>query len=151
MSEFDDFVARKRAEIEARLAEQRQRETAAAKEAERIASLVQEFRRVDQAVADAAARLNRKLEGIGVLSPEEAQERNTPDGAIAHIAARYKGGDAKPNEYAVLRFDLRKDNTVAAFIVASGPKKGALDMVALTDCNATWIERALEKFVQAVA
>jgi hypothetical protein len=151
VSEFDDFVARKRAAIAESLAERKRQDKAAEEETARIAALVREFERITLDTGAAIGRLNRKLDGIGKLTQEEAKERNTPDGAIAHVAARYHNDDAKPNEFAVLRFDLRKDSTVAAFIVAGGPKKAALDITKLADADAAWIERTLEKFVQAVA
>ncbi|MDB5367609.1 MAG: hypothetical protein JWM77_3536 [Rhodospirillales bacterium] len=150
MNEFDDFVARKRAEIERRALEQREREAAAANEMQRIVALVRDFQRVDHEVIDATTRVNRKLTGIGKLTVDEASGGAT-DSAVAHAVLRYKADDGKQGEAAALRLDLRKDGTVAAFIVASGPKKGALDTTPLDGANATWIERTIEKFVQAVA
>jgi hypothetical protein len=150
MNEFDDFVARKRAEIERRALEQREREAAAANEKQRIVELVHEFARVDREVSDATTRVNRKLTGIGKLTIDDASGGAT-DSAVAHALVRYKAEDAKQGEAAALRLDLRKDGTVAAFIVATGPKKGALDTTPLASANAAWIERTIEKFVQAVA
>jgi hypothetical protein len=150
MSDFDDFVARKRAEIDRRALEQRERDAAAASEKKRIVALVREFELIDQQVSDATNRVNRKLTGIGKLTVDEAPAGSS-DSAIAHAVVRYKADDCKHGEAAALRFDLRRDSTVAAFIVASGPKKGALDTTPLAGADATWIERTLEKFVQAVA